>query len=228
MLHTFILTVPGHEQRVKQLSNALLKYGIQAQQINVLNHSSPLMQGQERLRLTMKNFFQTALAANLERVLVLEDDAVLHRHFGARLQQLLSDRRCGNYILNEYGSGILMLGATIWKEAWDILDKFGRNETGLCRNICSKTTGSFAVLYQRVTYETILNWLNTTVDERYDHVFTHLSRLGHPVRFAVPNLVIRTVTFTSFMEQTYENNDNNNLEKRAPIHRWNLSEYMFS
>ena len=231
-LHTFILTLPNHEQRVSQLITVLRKHGILAQCLTMADRSirrisTKLTHDQWHFRLMMIDFLHTALAANFEQTLVLEDKAVPHYHFGSRLQKLLSDTRCGNHILNPHGSGIIMLGATMWTDGWRILDRLNRNETGLCRNICSKTFGSFAVLYHKATYHAILNWLNTTVDEPYDHVFAYLSRLGYPVRFAVPNLVIKDVTFTSLMNQTNENNAYYNPQMRASIHRWNLTEYTF-
>jgi hypothetical protein len=232
-LNAFVLTLPDHEQRVSQLINAFHEHGIQVERFNVVASfvpptSTKLTAEQWRLRLMMTHFFQMALAANLQRVLVLEDDAIPHHHFGSRFQKLFSDGRCGRYMLNAHGSGILMLGATVWKEGWHILDRLNIKERGSCRNICSKTFGSFAVLYHKTTFKTILTWLNTTADDPYDHVFTNLSRLGYPVRLAVPNLVIRDVTRISLIDQPYNDTAYYDLKKRASIHRWNLNDYMFT
>lgn len=232
-LDAFILTLPNHEQRVSQLIETFHKHGVRVQRINATDHSIrpasiKLTDDQWRLRLMMIDFFYSVIAANVERVLVFEDNVIPHHHFGSRLQALLSDRRCGNHIFHTQGGGIVMLGATIWTEGWRILDRLSQKESGLCRNICSKTFGSFAVIYHRATFRTILTWLNNTIDVPYDHVFAYLSRQGYPVRFAVPNVVIKDVAFTAPNNQKNDSNDYYNMQKRAIVHRWNLSEYIFT
>ncbi len=161
-------------------------------------------------------------------MLVLEDNTIPHRDFNRRLQQLLSESRCGQCMLDEHSGGILMLGTTIWEEGWRILDKLSVKETRLCNNICSKISGSFAVIYHRATFKTILDWLNSMIDESYDQVFVHLSRLGHPVRFAIPNLVIQDVMHVSLIHQPSNDTVHYDLKKRASIHRWILSDYIFA
>jgi hypothetical protein len=232
-VNAFVLTSPGYDQHVPQLIDAFDQHGIRVQRFDTVASftrptSTKLTVEQWRLRLMMTRFFHAALAMNLERVLVLEDDAIPHRHFGSRLQKLLSDSRCGSYMFHEHIGGIIMLGATIWEEGWSTLKRLKVKETNSCRNICTKTFGSFAVLYHRTTFKPILSWLNTTTDDPHDFVFAHLGRLGYPVRLAVPNLVIKDVTYRSCIHQPYYDAAYYDLKKRASIHRWNLNDYMFT
>jgi hypothetical protein len=232
-LSAFVLTLPGYDQRVSKLINAFDQHGTHVERFNAAfsitrSISTKLTDEQWRLRMIMTNFFQMALDTNLNRVLVLEDDAIPHRQFSSHLRQLLSDSRCGQYMLHKHSGGILMLGTTVWEEGWHILDKLSVNDTGLCNNICTKTSGSFAVIYHRATFKTILDWLNTTIDDSYDQVFIHLSRLGYPVRFAIPNLVIKDVRHISLIHQAYNDTVHYDLKQRASIHRWTLSNYMLT
>ncbi len=232
-IKTFVLTLPDRKKRVNELINVFHKHDIRVDRFNAAAFSvsltpTNLTAEQYHLRLTMTQFFHMARMANLQQVLVLEDDAIPHLQLRSHLQSLLSESRCGAYMLNTNGAGILMLGATIWQDGWQLLNRLGVNETGSCRNICSKTLGSFAVLYHKTTFPTILAWLNTTTNEPYDSVFPHLSRLGYPVRLAVPNLVIRDVTHPSPIDRPYNDTVHYNLTKRASIHQWKLTDYMFS
>lgn len=232
-LETFVITLPGSEQRAQQTIKAFYQHGIHVRRFTAaasMTRSIPtkLSDAQWYLRMIMTDFFHMALRKNLSRVLALEDNAIPHRHFDSRLQQLLLNTRCGNYMLNDHSGGIMMLGATVWEEGWDILDKFNMSQSDLCNNICSKVFGSFAVIYHQATFKTILTWLNTTTDDPFDHVFTHLSRLGHVVRFASPNLVVQDVTHESLIHPYYNNTAHYDLKRRADIHRWTLSDYMFS
>lgn len=228
-LDGFLLNLFNDEQRISQLIEIFAKHRLRVQRLNttkpsVRPSSIKLTDDQWRLRLTMIDFFHFVIDAQLDRVIVFEDNVLPHQHFGSRLQELLSDKRCANHLFEtQGGGGIVMLGTTIWNEGWRILDKVKIKEIGLCRNICSKTFGSFAVIYHRATFGTILNWLNNTIDVPYDHVFAYLSRQGYSVRFALSNLVIKNVTFTTSINQ---NKDYFNMNKRANIHRWNLMEYL--
>ena len=232
-LKTFVLTLPDREDRVSDLINAFRKHDIRVERFNVRDSSVPFMLTnltieQKRLRLTMMQFFHMARMRNLQQVLVLEDDTIPHVQLRSRLRALLSGSRCGGYMHNTQGAGILMLGATVWQDGWEILDKLAKNETGSCRNICSKIRGSFAVLYHKITFTAILTWLNNNTNEPYDSVFPHLSRLGYPVRLAVPNLVIRNTTHASPFDRSYNDTVHYDLTMRASVHRWKLSDYMFT
>ena len=232
-LDAFILTLPGFEKRVQRVVQAFSHHGVHVQHFELPSyamHSSSTneLSAQRRLRMIMTDFFHMALSSKYLRVLVLEDTAIPHRHFGSLLQQILLDNRCGQYMLDDYSGGIMMLGATVGEEEWIILDKLGRKETGLCKNICRKSSNSFAVIYHRATFKTILSWLNTSIDEPYDHVFTYLNNLGYPVRFANPNLVIKDVRLGSPIRQSFDSSIENNLQKHADVHRWVLTDYMIT
>ncbi|CAF1091224.1 unnamed protein product [Adineta steineri] len=230
-LDAYVITLPSHDEHILELTKAFYQHGISVKPFHAeIGHNPPittkLTSGVRGLLLTMTRFFEMALARKLERVLVLEDDAIPHRHFAFHFRNLMNDSRCGGFMQDDQSGGVLMLGATVWPAGWRILDKSKKRERGLCRNIGTKTFGSFAALFHRNTFEPILNWLNTNTKDPYDLIFRYLARLGYPVRLAMPNLIITDVTHTSLIA---EHNDESfhNASYRAHIHRWNLKDYMF-
>ncbi|UJR38671.1 hypothetical protein I4U23_031337 [Adineta vaga] len=231
-LNAFVITLSSHDEHMSQLHDAFYQHGISVKPFYAETGQSRsirtnLTNGARGLRLTMTRFFQMALTKKFERVLVLEDDAIPHRNFGLYLQNLMHDDRCGGYMPDNESGGVLMLGATIWKSGWFAIDNLTRKEIGSCRNVGTKTYGSFAAMYHRTTFEPILTWLDTNINDPYDFVFAHLARLGYPVRIAIPNLVITDVTHPSLIgERNYSSF--HDPFKRARIHRWELNDYMSS
>ncbi|UJR11720.1 hypothetical protein I4U23_015901 [Adineta vaga] len=117
--------------------------------------------------------------------------------------------------------------ATIWKAGWFTTDNLTRKQMVSCRNIGKKTFASFVALYHRTTFEPILTWLDTNINNSYDFVFARLARLEYPVRTAIPNLVIADVTHPSVIGE-HNHSSFHDPYKRARIHRWKLNDYMFT
>ncbi|UJR24545.1 hypothetical protein I4U23_005920 [Adineta vaga] len=231
-LPTFVITLKEYDHHLSKLINAFHQHGLSVQRFDAQTTpnrslSERLSHGAMGLRLAMTRFFEMALKTQFYRVFILESDAIPHRQFASRLHHLLNESRCGGHLQDYQTGGILMLGATVWKQGWKILDKFSAKENGSCRNIGTKTYGSFAGVFHRNTFEPILHWLNTNKNDPYDFIFTYLARLGYPIRLAIPNLVITDVKHKSLVGKRKKSNYFSNPKTRAQIHRWYLKDYMF-
>lgn len=172
----YVLAVPGEDKHLTQLINAFSAHSVSIKRFNSLrsdstNSSVKLSVAQWRLRRMMSRLLKEALRAKLERILVLEDDAIPHRNFHLSMKRLFSDNRCAQCILDNNRGGLLILGTTLWEDGWSLLSKLSRNETGLCRNICTKEIGSFAVVYHKASFKSILSWLSTNTNDPYERFF---------------------------------------------------------
>ncbi|CAF1029083.1 unnamed protein product [Rotaria sordida] len=229
-LSAFVITLRGYEQRVQRTINKFEKHDIHLQPFyGVSNVSIPnttnITKGEWNLRLTMIRLIETAIKANLQQVLIVEDDAIPHRRFSHLFKALIHDHRCRECV----SGGILMLGSTTWSAGWKTLDRYNTVETGMCRNIGTETYGSFAILFHHATFQPILAWLKAKImPQPYDFVFAHLVRLGYPVRLALPNLVISDIRHESLIRPRPNNTSFHNLTLRAKIHRWEIENYMIS
>jgi GR25 family glycosyltransferase involved in LPS biosynthesis len=69
---------------------------------NPLSGSKELKAGELGVLASMQNLFLHAQSLKLPAILVLEDDALLHKEFGKILKDLLStSARCSNYLRGE-------------------------------------------------------------------------------------------------------------------------------
>ncbi|GAQ81935.1 hypothetical protein KFL_000950110 [Klebsormidium nitens] len=164
-------------------------------------------------------------------VLVLEDDALLHKQFGDKLKELLStSARCSNYLRGNSSGGVLLLGATEWSlDAWNwIRDEVDTRvydaSAARCYNANLHTCGTFATMYHRDTYESILRWISVQLSSRkepYDHVYQHLAANGTIVRVAYPYLAVADVGHASAVDP----GRSQDVVDRSLRHEWNLSLY---
>ncbi|CAF3493326.1 unnamed protein product [Rotaria sp. Silwood1] len=229
-LSAFVITLPKFERRLQRTIQNFEKHNIRLQPFyGISNASVPkttkLTKGEWNLRLTMTHLMQTIINAKLQQVLIVEDDAIPHRRFSQRFQEVIDDHRCRECV----SGGILMLGSTTWFPGWRTLDKYKNVEKGTCRNICTENYGSFAVLLHQATFQPILDWLKAeNMTQPYDFIFAHLVRLGYPVRLTFPNLVITDVRHNSTIQPRPLSSNFHNLTVRARIHRWTIENYMIS
>ena len=196
-----------------------------------------LRPGEVGYRETMRQLIIKAQRDGIDRFVVLDDDAVPHKQFVDRFQNLLNDDRCGGYMFSQGRGGVLLLGSSIWidgtypkfgpfMDGWKMVQADIKNSSydAQCYNAGNKTLGSFGVMLHRSVYQPILDWLDAS-DQPYDWVFSYLSDLGYIVRTAFPNLIIQDVRHESQVDpgRTFQDD----AFRRAKLHKWNLDDYMF-
>eukprot|EP00123_Amoebidium_parasiticum_P015003 comp22737_c0_seq1/m.35426 comp22737_c0_seq1/g.35426 ORF comp22737_c0_seq1/g.35426 comp22737_c0_seq1/m.35426 type:complete len:695 (-) comp22737_c0_seq1:363-2447(-) len=96
------------------------------------------------------------------------------------------------------------------------------NVLSMCYNANRFSVGSFAGMYHRSVYQSIISWLESDNAKPFDHIFSYLSEIGHIVRVAYPNLFIPDVGHKSTVDP---GRTSMGLKERAPIHRWEVSVY---
>ena len=160
---------------------------------------------------------------------MVEDDVIFSPEFERRLSTLLQDRRCGSFLSSNTG-GVLLLGATIWRNGtfpavnaytggWIMADMDRDKHPGtLCYNFNSGVYGTFAFILDRRAMMLLLSWLNNPLyaNRPIDHAWNFLSDAGLPVRAAYPYLVIPRVD-TSIIHKSSSHSD---ARRRNVIHRW--------
>eukprot|EP00056_Hartaetosiga_gracilis_P003249 m.61366 g.61366 ORF g.61366 m.61366 type:complete len:762 (+) comp11385_c2_seq3:57-2342(+) len=139
-------------------------------------------------------------------VLVLDEAVELHPKFNAKVTALLRNQRCGGY-LSSISGGVLLLGATIWRNGtfpkvdeytggWKLVDQELKrsNFTAKCFNYNSGVYGTYAFVADIRALNLMLLWLNdpTHSHQPISRVWQYLSKLGMPVLVANPFLAYPT------------------------------------
>eukprot|EP00051_Salpingoeca_urceolata_P006279 m.83232 g.83232 ORF g.83232 m.83232 type:complete len:439 (-) comp14760_c0_seq2:111-1427(-) len=200
-----------------------------------------LTAGERGYRQSMKRLFQMLLKENsVKTVMVTDDDVVFSCHFATHLRSVLSQPRCGGHLSHQATrGGILLLGAAVWIDGtypergpysagWRLIKEdisTSKQATGkfpMCFNVNRKTFGSFAVLYHRDTFQTIIDWIDSS-SLPFDHIWPIFAKQGTPVRVSFPNIAIQNVMHESSIDAS--RNGQSDMLKRAKLHKWNLKEY---
>eukprot|EP00050_Salpingoeca_kvevrii_P011158 m.13223 g.13223 ORF g.13223 m.13223 type:complete len:627 (-) comp3284_c0_seq1:287-2167(-) len=201
--------------------------------INATYHSRHLTPVEGNYLAAMRGVFKMARREGLPRIVVFDENAVLSCNFQDQLDALLDSPRCGGHLLSDYQGGVLLLGAQEWGPlAWQQIEHdMAHSKDRLCYNIHSQTTGAFAAVYHKATYDDILKWLDANLALKhgmkpFEVVFQHLSRLGYVVRAANPALVIQDPRHASALNPGHERYSPYSSRKaRVRDHRWNVTEY---
>ncbi|GAQ85820.1 hypothetical protein KFL_002560055 [Klebsormidium nitens] len=217
-LSVFILTLTG-QGRWEGLAQNCRLHGFNAVAWTAVNGSEvfqdanktdlgakKLKPGELGVLASMRELFLHAQELRLPAILVLEDDALLHKQFGERLKELLStSARCSNFLRRGGSGGVLLLGATEWSlDAWnwiqdDVSTRVYDATGARCYNANLLTYGAFATIYHQDTYET-----SVTI-----------------VRVAYPYLAVADVSHASSVDPERSQD----VLDRSLRHEWNLSLY---
>eukprot|EP00123_Amoebidium_parasiticum_P016832 comp23601_c0_seq1/m.40108 comp23601_c0_seq1/g.40108 ORF comp23601_c0_seq1/g.40108 comp23601_c0_seq1/m.40108 type:complete len:668 (-) comp23601_c0_seq1:119-2122(-) len=249
---TFVLSLdaPQAAERFANLSKILHRHGVfdvrrffatngKAVFANVTGTLKP---GELGYVDTMRRIIREARDLGLQRIIILDDDAMPHVDFGRKLRQALNDRRCGNHMFTRDQGGVVMLGCTIysngtypryndrWLGGWNLADADRKNHTARrahaqCFNVNRMVVGSYAAMYHRSTYDTILQWLEDTRGQTpFDWVYHELAKKGYIVRSLFPNLVVPDINHPSTTDPERPDETRSPLE-RAKVHRWDFKKY---
>lgn len=215
----FVITLAGEDTRLPVMLklfhdyghlNLRPFYGFHGNQEFASKQKYGLTSGQRGLRETMKMFFNMTLRENYDEVMVFQDDAIPHLHFSTLISHL--PRRCGN-------ADLLLLGASMWHK------KKNRWPNGSCFDADRMTYGAYGLLVRRKAFRPILDWLDRLEHITFDHIYPYLQSDGLLVRVAHPPfLVIMDVSHKSLINN-HRAKIQFNVQKRAKIHGWNLTEY---
>ena len=226
----FAIMTRHADERFKTLAQSFARHHLPLHPFDSVedsNHPSAaeITIDQWKLRVTMARLLSMAVERKLKHVLVMEEHAVPHSQFRQLFTALLNDHRCRA----STDGGALLLGAKISAVGWKILDKFKNTEKGVCRNICTHLSDSIGAFLHHSTFEPILAWLKEQVaPEPFDRVYVHLSKLGFPVRFAFPNLLINHPNQTSLTLGSDGKTGTDKFKEEAMVNHWELENYSIS
>ena len=191
---------------------------------------------------SLRRLFLHALAdPGIQSMLVMDEDVLFDCNFDKRIAVVLKDRRCGGIVAEEADEGprgVLLLGGAMWEKsdmirktrvtAWnlthtDITRRVAQfSEAAQCFNVHSRMYGSFAIIYHRNAFKTILQWIETAAVP-FDNIWSYLHHHHVPVRVAHPFVAIQDVRHPSTVDLASVNKSN--LLKRAKLHHWQLQRY---
>lgn len=181
-----------------------------------------------------------ARANKLDFVFIADPDVVLHCNFQHQLQAILASPRCGKHLFTRLRGGVLLLGAQEWtpeahariSNETTFRDGIDRSTT-LCYNPTSETSGTFAAVYHKITFDPLLRWISNNLrsaqPEPFDRSMMFLSDLGYIVRAANPPLVIQDTTKPSRFSpgQARGQPQAASAVSRADQHHWDTNQYCY-
>ena len=189
---------------------------------------------------SMRGLFEHGLRnADIQSMLIVDEDVLFDCHFKEELLAVLESPRCGGHVSSRAKKGgVLILGASIWVEKWrpgelkgwalsnhDLVSATTQFRTRpMCFNAHSKVFGSYAVLYHRSTFSYILSWIKKS-RVPFDHIFKDLGMAGHVVRVAYPYVAIQDVAHNSTIDN--RGTQQADLRARAKLHHWQLDRYCY-
>eukprot|EP01147_Barroeca_monosierra_P009866 gene9866-2057_t len=173
-------------------------------------------------------FSQTSLTYGMQLYLFFDAHTNLAPNFAARLHSIMSEIRCGGFLTAPRVGGVLLLGATIWRDGvypevshytsgWRLADADLRSNHGTkCFNFNSAVFGTFAFVMNDPAAHALLTWLNNPehMQQPLSLAWRFLSDRGIIIRVAYPFLVLpRNETFA---------NETIGLSpyERIKLHRW--------
>ena len=178
----------------------------------------------------MRSLLEHAQNSNLPQIVVFDDDVLIDCKFHERMSQLVKSPRCTDYMWTKKRGGVLMLGAWVWRNSFEHVDKelkidpkqsyLPADQSLQCYNQVKGNLGSFAFIIHRAAYQAAIDWIDENADP-FDWVWLHLSRQGYIVRAAYPALFIADTAKPS----TVDPGRNSVEEGVSAILRWNLREY---
>eukprot|EP00045_Choanoeca_perplexa_P015604 m.198226 g.198226 ORF g.198226 m.198226 type:complete len:653 (+) comp17038_c0_seq1:179-2137(+) len=193
------------DEPFQELKSVLKDHGIDAVHVLVAATSSKDPMYASAYNKAMQGIFRNATLNGSKRLLIFEDYVLLRCDFRSHFWQLLNSPRCAGHMFTDNQGGVVLLGSdpvsptaleTIEADRSRAFSSTNRDmRAAMCYNAHGQTQGSFAGLYHRSAYSTVLAWLGknaiATPVQSFDKVYLHLTELGYIVRAAFPNLVLR-------------------------------------
>eukprot|EP00730_Choanoeca_flexa_P011991 TRINITY_DN3011_c0_g1_i1.p1 TRINITY_DN3011_c0_g1~~TRINITY_DN3011_c0_g1_i1.p1 ORF type:complete len:650 (+),score=143.96 TRINITY_DN3011_c0_g1_i1:180-2129(+) len=201
----YVLSTAGErDEGYQEIKAVLSDHGIDAIHVHV-DAELDTPEHTSAYNKAMQGIFRNATLHGTKRLLILEENTLLRCDFRAHFWQLLNSPRCGGHLYTDNQGGVLLLGAdsvspsTLEKLEADRSRAFSSTNrdmrSAMCYNAPAQLQGSFAGVYHRATFSTILAWLGqnaiATPVASFDQVYPHLAQLGYIVRAAFPNAVLR-------------------------------------